>query len=147
MIFPQHGGAPPPADDLPEDIKDDYLEAASVLGLSPRSSAALLRLALQKLLAELGGKGKNINDDIGSLVKAGVPLEMQKVLDSVRVIGNEAVHPGVLDLKDDQDTALKLFGAINLIVKRLITEPKEIEELYARVPETKKDAIKKRDEP
>jgi len=32
-------------------------------------------------------------------------------LDIVRVIGNESVHPGVIDLKDDRHTALRLFRA------------------------------------
>ena len=49
----------------------------------------------------MGEKGKDINTDIGNLVKKGLPIKVQESLDILRVIGNEAVHPGQLDLKDD----------------------------------------------
>ncbi len=45
MIYPEDVGIDQPNDDLKEDIKKDYLEAASILHKSPRGSAALLRLA------------------------------------------------------------------------------------------------------
>jgi len=55
--------------DLDQDIQDDYMEAAKVLDDSPRSAAAILRLALQKICKQLGEKGENINHDISELVK------------------------------------------------------------------------------
>lgn len=45
-----------PNEDLSEEIKKDYLEAAIIFNDSVRSSAALLRLALQKLCIQLGEK-------------------------------------------------------------------------------------------
>ena len=50
MVFPSRGVAPPPNTDLSEEILRDYEEAASISSLSPRGSAALLMLPLQKLL-------------------------------------------------------------------------------------------------
>lgn len=146
MIYPYSGTAPLPNPDLPEDIKNDYNEARNILELSPRGSVALLRLAIQKLCKHLGETGKNINDDIGSLVKKGLPTKMQKALDSVRVVGNNAVHPGVLDLKDDTGIARKLFAFVNIITDVMITQPNEIDKFYDEtVPTEQKEAIERRD--
>ncbi len=146
MIFPYSGTAPLPNPDLPSDIKNDYTEARNIIELSPRGAVALLRLAIQKLCVHVGEKGKNINTDIGNLVKKGLPPKMQKALDSVRVVGNNAVHPGVIDLKDDIETARKLFAFVNIIADVMITQPNEIEKFYdEKVPDNQKDAINKRD--
>ena len=145
MVYPKLSIAPLPLGDMPENVKEDYLEARNVLNESPRSAGALLRLALQKLMPHLGESGKNLNTDIGNLVKKGLSVEIQKALDSLRVIGNESVHPGELDLKEDFKTAQALFNLINLIVERMIVEPKKIEEIYKILPENKKEWIKNRD--
>ncbi len=146
LVFPpQKEGAQPNAD-LSEDIIHDFEEARSILNLSPRGAAALLRLCIQKLCGFLGEKGKNINDDIGSLVSKGLNPVVQKSLDAVRVIGNEAVHPGSLDLKDDRDTALQLFDLVNLIADQMITNPKKVDEVYKKVPESKRREIDARNE-
>jgi Domain of unknown function (DUF4145) len=145
IIFPLNLSAEPPNEDLPEEIKRDYEEARSIFNLSPRGSAALLRLAIQKLCAHLGQPGKNIDSDIQALVKAGLPSGVQKALDSLRVIGNESVHPGTLDLNDDRDTASQLFGLVNFIVEKMITEPRKIDEIYNKLPENKLKAIEARD--
>ncbi|WP_353049986.1 DUF4145 domain-containing protein [Bacillus sp. ISL-39] len=58
-------------------------------------------MALQKLMVDLGQLGKDINNDIGNLVKNGLPVILQQTLDIVRFIGNVSVHPGKLDMKDD----------------------------------------------
>lgn len=146
MIFPITGSAPLPNQDLPKDIQDDYLEARSIVELSPRGAVALLRLAIQKICKHLGESGENINKDIKALVSRGLNPTIQRALDSIRVTGNHAVHPGVLDLKDDRETAIKLFGFINVIADVMITQPKMINEFYElKIPEKDKLAIKKRD--
>jgi len=96
------------------------------------------------LCKDLGEKGKNINDDISNLAKKGLPIKIQKSLDIVRVIGNNAVHPGLIDIKDDQETANKLFHLINLIVDVMVSQPKEIDKIYDNLPEKDKEAINKR---
>jgi hypothetical protein len=145
IIFPLHSSAEPPNNDLPPDIRADYIEAQSIASLSPRGAAALLRLAIQKLCVHLGQPGKNINTDIGTLVSNGLPSLVQQALDSVRVIGNDAVHPGTLDLRDDRETVNKLFRLVNFIAIKTITEPKEINEIYNGLPADKLAGIANRD--
>ncbi|RJP46946.1 MAG: DUF4145 domain-containing protein [Armatimonadetes bacterium] len=146
MIYPDFQGVEPPNDDLNEEIRADYVEASSILQKSPRGTGALLRLAIQKLCIQLGEKGQDLNTDIGNLVKnKNLPQRVQQSLDSLRVIGNEAVHPGTLDLKDDTETALSLFKLVNFIAEKMLTEPKEIEDIYNKIPESKKQQIKERD--
>jgi len=146
MVIPDMEGIPYPNDDLSDEIKEDYTEARSILSRSPRGAAALLRLALQKLCKQLGESGKEINSDIANLVKKGLRPSIQKALDIVRVTGNESVHPGVLDMKDNREVALKLFELVNLIAEVMISEPKRVDELYETVvPDEKKKAIVGRD--
>jgi hypothetical protein len=147
LIWPRRLGGPQPNLDMPPDVRRDYEEASGILDASPRGAAALLRLAVQKLCKELGESGKNINDDIASLVRKGLDARVQKALDAVRVIGNNAVHPGQIDLRDDRPTAESLFGLVNLICEKMITEPKHVEAVYASLPEPARKAIEQRDTP
>lgn len=147
MLYPPAADVPPPNEDLPEDIKRDYMEAGAVLSQSPRSAAALLRLAVQKLCIRLGQPGKNINDDIAALVKDGMSPTVQKALDALRVIGNESVHPGELDMRDDFDTASQLFVALNFVAEDRLTRPRQMHELFDKIPAAKQAAIVQRDAP
>jgi Domain of unknown function (DUF4145) len=145
MIYPDLSQAPMANPDLPDEIKADYEEARSIINRSPRGAAALLRLCIQKLCAYLGEPGKNVNDDIAALVKKGLNPRIQKSLDIVRVIGNEAVHPGTIDLRDNPEIAVHLCKLLNLIADAMLTQPKEIESLYDVLPADKREQIDKRD--
>ncbi|MEO8338409.1 MAG: DUF4145 domain-containing protein [Nitrospirota bacterium] len=146
LIHPTAMAGPPPNHDLPPDVLRDYEEAGRIVNESPRGAAALLRLAIQKLCVVLGEKGQKIDDDIANLVKKGLAPMVQQALDAVRVIGNEAVHPGTLDLRDNRDMAMRLFGLVNIIAEQIISNPKHIQELYDKLPENKRKAIEKRDQ-
>ena len=97
------------------------------------------------MCVHLGGTGVKLNDDIGRLVQAGLPVQIQQALDVVRVIGNNAVHPGEISIDDNPDIAQALFGLINVIVENRIAEPKRIEALYASLPHGALNAIERRD--
>ena len=145
VAFPDHVAELVPHSEMPADLRADFMEAARVVNISPRSAAALARLIVQKLMRELGENGKNVNDDIASLVQKGLQPRIQQSLDVVRVIGNNAVHPGSIDLKDDKATAATILQLINMIVDREIAEPKKISEMYEKLPESIRSAIDKRD--
>ena len=149
MLYPHRNlDLPDPHPDMPSRIKEDYEEAQNVFEFSSRSATALLRLVIQKLCVELGEKGKNLNRDIANLVKGGLPRHIQQALDVVRVIGNESVHPGTIDVRDDPETAKELFLLVNEIVDDRFGRPKRealIETRYKSLPKSKLDEIEVRD--
>lgn len=135
-----------PNTDMPECVKQLYNEAGLVYNKSPRAACALLRLAIDRLCNELGEVDRDINKNIGALVKKGLPKSIQQALDVVRVVGNKAVHPGVISFDvDDKNTAVMLMRLLNIITERMISEPKEIDLLYEGLPESVKNSISKRD--
>ena len=146
IIYPQSIIVDLPNNDLDDEIKSLYNEAALIFQNSPKGATAILRLALQKLLIQLGKDGKNINNDIKALVAEGLNPKMQKALDLLRVVGNNAVHPGQINLDDNKEIALHLFKILNMIAEDMITKPKEMDALYDDIiPEDTKGHINQRD--
>jgi hypothetical protein len=146
FIFPDRGATPQPNSDMPAEVRADYEEAARIFTKSPRGAAALLRLALQKLMISLGQPGRNINDDIAALVAAGLPAQVRQALDVVRVTGNNAVHPGMLDA-NDVNVAQQLFPLLNVVVEYQLSLPARVREMYDALPEGARSAIERRDAP
>jgi hypothetical protein len=144
-VWPSSSQISPPSEDMPVNVREHYEEARSVYNLSPKSAAALLRLAIQHLCIDLGGSGKNINEDIGLLVRNGLPEKIRKALDVVRVIGNNAVHPGLIAIDDNPGVVAALFKLVNMIVDDMITEPAEVQTMFEALPTGAKEAIDKRD--
>lgn len=144
LYYPDSGNSPFPNPEMPESVKKVYLEASSIASKSPRGAAALLRLGIQLLCKELKESGKNINEDIASLVKKGLPEIVQQSLDIVRVTGNDSVHPGQIDT-DDPETVRQLFDLTNIIVEYMIALPKKVSGIYSGLPPDKLKAIKGRD--
>lgn len=145
LLIPATSTVPPPHELMPGNVSPLYQEAMAVLPTSSRSAAALLRLAVQVLVAHLGGKGDNLNDDIRNLVKAGLPVKAQQALDAVRVIGNNAVHPGSIDFDDTPEVANTLFGLVNHVVEIMIAQPKRNEDFFNSLPSEELAKIKRRD--
>jgi hypothetical protein len=146
MVVPAATTAPLPHGDMPADMRADFEEARLIAPFSPRGAAALLRLSIQKLCKELGEKGDNINADIAALVAKGLSPQLQQALDVVRVVGNNAVHPGELSADDVSDVCNALFELINHIVDEMIARPKKLAALYKSLPEGARSGIVKRDQ-
>jgi hypothetical protein len=132
---------------MPDDVKDDFNEARQVVNDSPRAAAALLRLAMERLAQQLTGEdNRTLHNMIGDLVEEGrIDERVQMALDSVRVTGNESVHPGELDMRDDRETALRLFELVNIIVELTIVREDLIEGAYDSIPENQMEGIENRD--
>lgn len=136
-----------PNNDMPESVKQLFNEAGMIYTKSPRAACALLRLAVERLCNELGETDRDINKNIGALVEKGLSKSVQQALDVVRVVGNKAVHPGQIAFDvEDENTAIMLMRLLNIIVERMVSEPKEIDLLYQTLPESTKKSVIKRDE-
>ena len=145
ILYPRKRLGPEPSAKMPKKVAQVFEEARTVYNSSPRASAALLRLALQILLKDLGLPGKNINEDIKRLVKHELIRDTQQALDIIRIIGNNSVHPSEINLNEDAKTVLNVFELINFIVDQLITRPGMIREMYSKLPENDKKNIMDRD--
>lgn len=146
LIYPRTSRAPLPAEDMPEEAKRVFNEARDIVNASPSGAAALLRLAIEIILNELDAEGDTIYNQIGDLVEKGrIDEDIQKAYDTVRVIGNESVHPGTIDLNEDDEAASTLFFLVNEIVHSTITRDKRIEQMWDKVPENKKNGVEQRD--
>ena len=83
--------------EVPQEFAEDYVEAWTILGDSPRASAALSRLCLERILVEKSGvpgvTGKNLKQDIERVVQSNsLPSSISDLLDAPRLLGNHAVH-------------------------------------------------------
>lgn len=95
IIFPKTAIRQPLPADVPIQYVEDYNEAALLVGLSPKASAALSRRAPQRLLHEhLYIKEKNLDQEIKKLLDTGnVPSYIAEAVDAIRTVGNFAAHP------------------------------------------------------
>ena len=144
MLLPHALYGPSPNEDLPEDVKLTYNEARSVAQTSPRAAAALLRLALQQFCDFMQLGGKTLDTSISELVRGGLPKQIVMAADIVRVTGNNAVHPGEIEVSTEPALVQALFHLINDIAYGMLTKPRELSEHYSKLPENARDAIDKR---
>ena len=81
--------------EVPGPYREAFLEAASVLGVSAKASAALSRRLLQTILREdLKVKASSLAAEIDELLaRPGIPSYLGEAVDAIRNIGNFAAHP------------------------------------------------------
>ena len=86
---------PPPPNEVPEQIAEDYREACLVLPDSAQASAALSRRCLQHILRDVEKvKHGDLFSEIQEVLTRGkLPSHIAESLDAVRNIGNFAAHP------------------------------------------------------
>ncbi|MEE0845229.1 MAG: DUF4145 domain-containing protein [Eggerthellaceae bacterium] len=140
MVYPFSCPVDEPNGDMPDDIKSKYVEASKVLSVSPASAAALLRLALQIVLKQILGNDSTgkIYDDLKILKERSFNSRLIQACDIIRVNGNEAVHPGTINLEEKRDDALYLFTLLNMICDQFFSQPRRMDEMYEQIPENKR---------
>ncbi|MFI1995703.1 DUF4145 domain-containing protein [Actinoplanes sp. NPDC020271] len=145
MAYPRGIIGEPAEQDMPGDVRAIYEEAQAVAAVSRRSAAALLRLALQMLVDHLVPGRGDINSKIGKLVENGLRPQTQQAMDVLRVVGNNAVHPGQIDVDDDLMLLPGLFRLINVVVDQMISIPSHAQALFDSLPQQARDQVARRD--
>lgn len=135
---------PPPNPDMPAECHKLYNGAALVFNHSPRTAGALLRLCLQVLLTEAKIEGKTIDLQIQNLIKSGEDPMNVLCMDICRILGNECVHPGIINLNEEGDIATLFFEFINMTTTRLFTAKRQVQEVYQKLPEGARKALEAR---
>jgi hypothetical protein len=150
MIYPKTFSIfDPPNEDLDEEIKTVYKQAAAIVQESPIASCALLRLCMEKIIIKHANyKGnqnilKNIIDELKDI--GTIDENIYKAMQSIRIVGNNAIHNGSIkidDLDENLDMAVLISRYINLMATELITRKKEINSVFeaAQAFEAKKKA-------
>lgn len=125
LLYPKKSSAPPAQEDMPEEVLALYKEAASIVSDSPSAACLLIRKALEVLLADLT-KETNLNKMITVITEDATKpwaKPLTPLLTSIRLIGNDAVHPREINRADNEQTALTLFSFLNICVDQLISQP------------------------
>jgi hypothetical protein len=90
LIWPRGGRNAAP--EVPEELRSDFAEAASILDLSPQASAALSRRILQVVLVDhVAATGRNLEDQIDSVIDT-LPTYVAESLHPLRHVGNFGAH-------------------------------------------------------
>lgn len=94
FVYPRTSARAPVPPEVPSDLASDYSEAAQVLQLSPKASAALSRRCLQGTLRSQGYTQRDLAPAIDAVLKGNtLPPALASNLDAIRNIGNFAAHP------------------------------------------------------
>lgn len=104
LIYPELPGLAPPPAEVAESYAADFVEAANVLPMSAKASAALSRRLLQRTIREMAGiSRRNLVAEIDTVIASGdLPSALADDLHAVRNVGNFAAHP----LKDTETGAI-----------------------------------------
>lgn len=83
---------------VPVSIAKDFVEAARVLGISAKASAALSRRCLQAILQDQGYRGRDLAPQIDALLAEAdparrLPASLRDTVDAIRNFGNFSAHP------------------------------------------------------
>ena len=97
-VWPRFNQRVPLGDDVPADLKSDYVEACEVLPISSKASAALSRRVLQAILREQGYESRDLAKQIDAVLGEKhadkvLPTSLGNSVDAIRKFGNFSAHP------------------------------------------------------
>jgi hypothetical protein len=105
--------------DIEEDkTADDIQKATAILNRSPKGAAALIRICIRKMMPLLEQSGKNLDDNISSLVGKGLEVEIQQSMDLRQVLRQNPLKLTQFDEKDSE-AAIRMVASLKEILNRL----------------------------
>lgn len=95
LVYPPFPSVEEPPDEVPGRFAGDFVEAARIVNISPKASAAMSRRVLQDVIrSEFGIKQRSLAQEIDEFIRlTDVPEHLANAVDAVRNIGNFAAHP------------------------------------------------------
>jgi hypothetical protein len=138
LVFPIRGEEPPDIieGDFKEVIEEDFTEAiegyskeveedktandikeaTAILNRFPEGAAALIRVCIRRMMPLLEQSGKNLDDNIFSLVHKGLEVEIQQSMNLRQVLRQNPLRP--FD-EEGSEAATMMFDSLKEILKRL----------------------------
>ena len=139
LAFPRRTGILP-SPDMPDNAKEVFEEAQTIIGLSPRAACALLRVCLERIVDWYGENEKvtgfDKSDKLYKKIQTiGISPAFQLICKACRLAGNEHAHSGEIDLtgEDSYEIAEAMSRMINSLVNTWITPLRESEEVLQRL--------------
>lgn len=121
---------------IPASICQDYLEALSIVNLSPKASATLSRRCLQGMIHDFWNvRQKNLNAEISAL-KGIVPAAQWEAMDALRKVGNIGAHMEkdinvIVDVSPNE--AASLLRLIELLIQKWYIARHDEERLLSEI--------------
>jgi hypothetical protein len=105
-------------EETPDLIEQDFEEAAVMFNKSPGAAAALIHVCVQSLMPLLREQGKNLDDNISSVVRKGLEVEIHQAMDVLQVIYNNTGQLSHIDLSSEKAIGRRFFELVKLILHR-----------------------------
>jgi len=135
ILYPRFQAREPLPSEVTNEYRKDFEEAANVISVSPKASAAISRRLLQHTLREqFGIKANSLAAEIDEFMRrSDVPSHLAGAVDAVRNVGNLAAHPmkdqntgGVVDVEPGE--AEWLLDVLEALFDFCFVQPKRLEE-------------------
>ena len=130
-LYPQHVHKEFP-EYVPSPIREDYIEAVTIMQDSPKAAATLLRRCLQGMIRDFWGiRKRTLKEEIDELQSKVNPTQW-KAINGLRKLGNIGAHMEKdidLIVEIDEGEASKLASLIELLIDKWYVSRHDEEEL------------------
>ncbi len=111
------GAAPGDIPPLSKGLLPLYDEAVAVADVSPASACALLRMLVQALVKQAGGRGRNLTKDLNDLAGSGLDVGVLRALDAAHLTDSHARRPAELDLTNGHSEVQNLSVLVHVLAR------------------------------